>query len=623
MKAKVFSLIFTVILLSQLMVAQPSVGEDVSIPPNPIKIDEHWIDVFQDDDAKNLEIVEYMFINNTGDVPFNDDIYIWLQKNSNIKAECCGDAPNMGCRLKEGGGVSCFNVQKTQDNIFYGAPFSDQEKLSYYGQKAWLRINADSIANLLINNTLHLNVSLGGISVPRGSDGSQGGDLQITSDNIDIGIHPVIDMYMPRNITVTENIRVVNNGTESEVINLSIEGILQDWTAELMNASGRVDAISLLPQEHANLTLRITAPSYIASLKLSYSTKMNIEGQGQVKGSFSKQYLYDSKRIEYFIYLLSDKGLELSEDLTAVHPSGDGEPNLNEDFGRYWYVVQSQDIEANSRSTITVGWEEPADPLAFFTILAVILIIALLVAVPILKKKGLIGGKEDVEGGDSVGDFHESSEKPIMDVGEGKTRKLVRLEKEKKLLLLALRRVKSDENDGNLDPDEAKDIKKHYLVSLRENKIQIDELNKGGLDDQSSSEGNEKISKPGRANDVEKLRLQKRINNINIILLKLEDDHDNGHLPGEVYSDLKEKYEKEVSETQKILTEEEKTQAVKKETMLKAIARLDEERDLGQLDDETYNMLRTDYERALESFDEQTQRQSTSPKEDEQAVQDA
>ncbi|MEE9151652.1 MAG: hypothetical protein V3U20_07455 [Thermoplasmata archaeon] len=613
MKTKVLTLVFTVILLSHLAVAQFSEGEDTSIPPNPIKIDEYWIDVFQSDDAKTLEIEEYFFVNNTGDEPLNDDFYIWIQKNGDIKAECCGGAANMACRLKAGGAMACFNFAKMDENLYLGRPFLDQNILSYYGQKGWLRINIVSFTNLFINNTLHLNVSLGGFSVPRGSGSGLGGGVHITSDNREIGIRPVIDMNMPQNITVTENIRVFNNGTENEVVNLSIDGIPQNWSAELWNSTGQFDMISLLPQEQTNLTLRITAPSYIAPIKVSYSTKMSIEGENKIKGSFKNQYLYDTKRAEYFIFLLSDKGLELSEDLTIVHPSGDGEPILNEEYDRYWYVVQSRDIEANSLSTITVGWEEPKDQLKFFAILAVILIIALLVTVPIMKKKGIIGAKKEVAGGEGTGENHKPAEESTKDEEEEKTLKLAQLEKEKKKLLGALARVKSDESEGYLTPVEAKDIKKHYLAALKENKMQISELNDIRRYDQPSSEGNGRLPEPSEVKGDGKPGPQKRIDNLSVILKKLDDDHNTGLIPGEVYSDLKEKYEKEVSELQKNLTEEEKALTARKEKMLKAIARLEEEREMGLLDDETYKVLKTDYERVIEDIAEHVNREGKSP----------
>ena len=76
----VFSTFF--LLLAPLIVN----GED-ALSSSPLKIDRHWIYIFQLDNYKTLEVNEYFYINNTGFSPYNKSLNIWIQNNSFIYLE--------------------------------------------------------------------------------------------------------------------------------------------------------------------------------------------------------------------------------------------------------------------------------------------------------------------------------------------------------------------------------------------------------------------------------------------------------------------------------------------------------------------------------------------------------
>jgi uncharacterized membrane protein len=278
MKFKLYKKIIICSILILFFIPVSVNGENIET--GSIKIDSHWFYIFQLDDLKTFQVNEYLNINNTGIKAFNDSFFIWIQNKSIISSECCNYTSNMACRYNVTLEKECFFLNKHNDtNLHIGNPITSENRLSYYGQKENISITAFSITNPhLENTTLHLNATIGGKSIPRNEDNFQDTGIHILSKNKDIGLQPVIDTYIPYRIMMIENLTFFNNGTEIEVIGFTINDLPQGWTAEIWNETVELDNITLAPQEFKSLNLVITAPSYLASIYVRYTTQINIDG---------------------------------------------------------------------------------------------------------------------------------------------------------------------------------------------------------------------------------------------------------------------------------------------------------------------------------------------------------
>jgi hypothetical protein len=529
MKAISIVLGLMVILSGFLMWVPLSKGDYEDIAEGPIVVDEHWIDIFQQVDKTTLEIDEYFFINNTGEEPFSGDFYIWLEGGSEIIAKCCGNTPNMACRYQTGGAMACFNFDKTEENVFKGEPFFSNDLISYYNQKEWIRINVYSQENMSYTKTLDLNVSLGGIPVLRDPESSLGeGPIFFTSDHDVLGIKFELDQNMPNNITVLENLKIINNGTEDVTLNLTIEGIPSGWSAEILNESDPKTDIILSPYEEANLTLKLTVPSYIAPIKVTYLTKIDSQGDEKTKGTFVKQYLYNSERVEYFIFALSEKGVTFSNDLHVVHPTAQGEPELNEEYNRYWYVAQSNNVLADSKSTVTLEWENSQDPLPILAILLLIIIIALLIGVPLIRRRSNLAKTGNTVNNDSslamatgsgVGktpDIEKNKNKKHKSSQDTMKKSKISLETRINSLTFTLNKLNDDHENGLITNETFQELENKY-----KDKLHL---------------AQEELKKEKAFNSKEK--------KITLAIERLTKDHTEGRLDDETFNRLLEDYKK-------------------------------------------------------------------------------
>jgi hypothetical protein len=437
----------------------PTAVNGENIETGSINIDGHWIYIFQLDDLKTFEVNEYLYINNTGETAFNDSFYIWIQNNSNIASECCNYTSNMACRYNATRGKECFFLDKDNDtNLHFGNPITSENRLSYYGQKEMLSITAFSIINPhLENNTLHINATLGGKSIPRKQDNIQYNGVQITSKNKDIGMQPVIDTYVPYRIMAIENLTIFNNGSDAEVIGFDISELPYGWAAEIWNDTVKLDNITLSAQEFTNLNLIITAPSYLASIYVRYTTQIDIDGNER-KDFFIKKYLYDTNLVSYEVYLSSNNELIVSNDLKMVHDK----LFWLEDYERYWFIARGNDIQSNSFTIMSVNFEKPVDSqIDLFSIVILILIIFLILAILIMKKLGFF--KE------------ESIEKKGKQLSD---KKIKELEEQKEKILSAIKRVEQEYKEKIISKKDYEQLRAAYKKRAVKILKEIDGLKK-------------------------------------------------------------------------------------------------------------------------------------------------
>ncbi len=416
-------------------------GEDIET--GSIKIDGHLISIFQLDDLKTFDVKEYLYINNTGTTAFNDSFFIGIQNNSNIASECCNFKSNMACRYNSTLEKECFFLNKYNNtNLYVGNPITSENRLSYYGQKEKISITAFSITNPhLENDTLQLNATIGGKSIPRNESNFQDTGIQITSKNKNIAIQPVIDTYISYRIMAIENLTIYNNRTTPELIGFAISGLPQGWAAEIWNGTVKLDNIILSPQEFKNFNLVITAPSYLASIYVRYTTQIDIDGNNQ-KDFFIKKYLYDTKLVSYEVYLTSNNELKVSNDLKMVHDS----LFWLEDYERYWFIARGNDIQSNSYTTMSIKFEKTVDSQInpfYFIILA--LIIILIISMLLMKKFGFFKEKE----------FNQKNK-------GNSEKKIKELEEQKEKILSAIKRVDQEFKENIISKEEYEQLRGAY-----------------------------------------------------------------------------------------------------------------------------------------------------------------
>jgi len=450
---KLFIYAFLVILLLPTTVN----GEDAV--NSSIKVDRHWIYVFQLDELDMFEVIENFFINNTGKTMFNDSLHIWIQNNSVIAADCCNYTFDMACRFNATGGGDCFYLNRSNDaNLYVGYPISSENKLSYYGQKESFSITAFSITDSSIkNDTLQLNATIGALSVPRKQESFQGDGIHLTSENHDVGMLPMAVTYMPFNIMAIENITIFNNCTDNEVIGFEISNLPQGWNAEVWNDTSRLSNVSLSPQELVNLSIIVTAPSNIASIYVRYITQVDID-ENEIKEFFTKRYLYETEKVTYEVFLSTTDELDVSNDLEMVHD----ELFWRKEFERYWFIARNNDVQPNSYTTIGIKFGETTDnQSSTYVILLVLLAIVLVIVIFLFKRIDFFKEKGTLKKRDS------SSEKSIKE-----------LQEQKKKVYSAIKRIEREFNDGIMSKEDYEQLRAAYKKRAVKILKEIDRLKK-------------------------------------------------------------------------------------------------------------------------------------------------
>ncbi len=439
------------------MIPTTSIGENITV--GSINIDRHWIYIFQQDDLKTFYVDEYFIINNTGKSVFNNSINIWIQNNSIISAKCCNYTLNMACRYNDRGCKECFYLDKTDyNNLYVVYPIFSESRLSYYGQRESFSINVFSTTNTSLNNdTLYINAIIGGLSIPREQKNFQDIGLYLTSENLDVGMLPVIDPYMPFNITKIENITILNNGTDSEIISFNISDLPQGWSAEIWNDTIKINNVSLSPKEYANLKLIITAPSNLASIYVGYSTQVGLDGN-EAKGSFIKRYLYNTKKVTYEVFLLTIDELEVSDDLKMVHD----ELFWREEYSRYWFIARNDELLPNSYTIIVMKLEKTiGDQSNPYIIWLLIFIVILIIVILLLKKINFFKEKEILQ---------------KLNNSKKKEERIKELEEQKIKVLSAIKRVEREFEDEIIKKKDYERLRASYKKRAIEILKEIDKL---------------------------------------------------------------------------------------------------------------------------------------------------
>jgi hypothetical protein len=491
-------------------------GDDPQIPTNGLKVDEHWADVYQQNDHKTLNVEEFIFFNNTGTSAFNGTIYSWLPKGSTVRSTCCGNALNMACRMEASNSMYCFTVSWQDDNIIYGRPFSPSSFISHFGQREKIAIEAQS-QNSSYSDSLDLNITLGASSEGPSISETFGPGVHIDSDRGELGVKATIISGMPVNMTLIHTLNITNNGTGNDTIDLDAPSLPTGWAASFIHGSRAVDSVPIGLNETESVVLHMSIPSYIVEVKISYSIELESSGEGRQNIVLDKEFLYDNDFIEYYVFTVEGDNLSFSGNLTVANSV------WSPDTNRTWHRLIGADFQLGSAIDFTISWVENAD-LSWLLLAVAVIIFALLLAGVSMRRrradqnidKAGEGQEKSAENGSkTTGDESEKimaernevkaalerleadHEKGILPAGvytgmrEKLDKKDAKLKKrlgevgskgesdlleQKKKMLDALKQLERDHGDGKISSGAYKELRSEYKNRTIEIMKQIDKL---------------------------------------------------------------------------------------------------------------------------------------------------
>jgi hypothetical protein len=202
-------------------------AQSSQIPENPLTIDEKWVIMVQDDNHKSLEVRETTWFNNTGDAPYDGNVYFWLPQNSKIIANCCGGSPDMLCVEKPDGYHACLNTNgRLGSNIVSANPFYIlSPHLTYFGQSETIIVNGTLQPWEPPSGTRWMRNATGnGTGNGTGNETGNGGPGGNQTQNGNQTINGTIDD--PSNNNQTINDTGINNEPLFEVEPISMEIII-------------------------------------------------------------------------------------------------------------------------------------------------------------------------------------------------------------------------------------------------------------------------------------------------------------------------------------------------------------------------------------------------------------
>lgn len=572
----------------------PGNADSAFLPPaSGMVVDVHWIDVVQDDDLRSFDMTETLFFNNTGDEVFNGTVYVWVPLRAVVKASCCGGTPDMACLLEEDGQMTCFTVWQIEDNIVSIAPFSESRALSFYGQTATLNLSVISQSNTTNADYLPLIIEVGGSSVVAGVKNTSAPGIHIISENSTVGaVQQSETIYPPSSYNQVQKVEIFNNGSESGIFDLDLEGVPEGWQASYMSSGVNITSITVEPSEKVEIDLVLKIRPHVATIEISYETELGSGQNEEVIASFSKRFLYNTEDVEYYVFLLEGSTLEEGANATMTHPPSGGDPIWNEPNGRYWYIVSSIDLDAGAVSDMKISWVVENDYVPYVLMVAFAGLMISLFAVPMLRRrKARSRGESASEAGQPRGTSRsevesvppkESTEKVPDDAG----------------LERAVRRVEVDLEKGLISKEQAS-----LLTSRLRDRASANALQGNQRTSVSTAKETEAFENRELSTHVARLGTLKRI------VKEIDAQHDRGELPDDIHAELRADYVAKVEglqhkmESLAMVNPEQIALNQKKEKMLKAVETLRADFETGKVSEDVYDKLKDSYEAKVAELD--------------------
>jgi hypothetical protein len=446
-----------VILLTGVMILLSipvQIGADDPIPTNDLIIDERWIDIIQEDNRRSLDVTEYIFFNNTGTDTFNGTIYSWIPENAVVRSKCCGNAPDMACRMDEGGAMLCFDmVPSVTQNVLHGRPFEESTFMSYFGQEATISIEGTG-QNSSYSDTLLLNVTVG-LGQAFGDFPNVTGDgLHLTHNAEQLGVVATIPMDasgMATKLGLIQSINITNNYLSDDTVDLTVTGLPEGWTA-LFIEEGVVESTSVVSNESKEIILHIQVPTYKIEIQLAYSIGIEGSDDPEAEYLFQKELLYYNDFIEVFAFILEDDKMTVGDNLDLLFSQ------WHDQYKRMWYTLDGSNVTTGDTISFAVGWENQLD-LSFVALAITLIVVFGLIGFLIYRKKY---AREDKEVSTKV-----EEKEAIIDPSS-------ELEEKKRTMLLAIKRLESDYKEGEIPKEVYDELLSQYKKSTIEVMKEID-----------------------------------------------------------------------------------------------------------------------------------------------------
>jgi hypothetical protein len=518
MRSRILLFAIVIAIMTTAVPVDNTISQGPTVPTNDLTIDEQWIYIYQQEDRTTLKVEEYTFFNNTGTSPYNGTIYDWAPRGSIVRSECCGNALDMACRMKDLGYMFCFTVGKQNDTILYGSPFSSTSFMSYFGQSAKITVGVQS-QNYSDSDSLELNVTLGAESEAPQTLGTVGPGVHIESNRTELGVMARVDYNQPVNLTILQTLNITNNGTGNDTLDLGIQDLPQGWGGSFLDNGIEVTSVALNVTEDKNITLMLSAPSYLVEVLISYSVNIPATSKDKWESVFEKEVLYDTGGLFTYIYALDDTNLTVSDNLN-LHIST-GIENYT------FHVVTSHDLPQGSTMSLAISWDIESD-LSWLVLAAIIAAVLLLGGLALLskrKREAREAAKAGEEKGKAKGAKKKSKPKASKAADASVKTDLGDLMKQRESVREALGKLDSDHKSGLIPGGTYIAMKKKLEKKEHDIDARIEDSNKGGVD----------------ALEEEKRKLLKAIKN-------LEKDHESGNISKEVYNELHSEYKRSTIE---------------------------------------------------------------------------
>jgi hypothetical protein len=519
-------------------------GDGPSIPTNGLKVEERFIYVYQNDDRTTFQVDELIFFNNSGTSTYNGTTYSWIPEGSNVVADYYGNATDTGCRILGVVDLYCFPLSYQDGNIAFGNPFGGS-KLSYFGEKGTVTVNADS-QNFSYSDYLALNVTLGSETEAPNPSVPTGSGIHVMSDSVELGVKVRAMPGLTANMTLTQTVTVFNNGTQNDTVDLEVLSAPSDWTASFLRGSQEIASLALNISESKNVTLHLSVPSYLAEVIVTYTTSVPRSSQDYNQLLFDKTFLYDNDRVVFYIYTVEGDNITVSGGINLVHSQ------WSEENQRTMHVLLGTNVQSGTETMLTIVLE-PDQNISWILLAAALLAFLAIVAYALMRKRRKRRTEKAAEGKEGATAESEA---------EGETVKREKLKTSKAV--------------------------KGAAVA-------------GAVAKGEKGKGGEKDRESGEEEPEDAALILKKKESIAEALTRLENDHENGLLADDVYLNMKdnlnERNLKLDERLRKVKGDGVATLELEKEKILKAAKQLDSDLESGAISKAAYTELRNEYKR--------------------------
>lgn len=427
---------------------------DDPMPTNDLVVDERWIDIVQAEDRKTLDVTEFIFFNNTGTDTFNGTIFSWLPDNAIVRSKCCGNAPDMACRMDAAGVMLCFDMFSTGiDNIVHGQPFEPDTFMSYFGQEATIVIEGTA-QNSSYSDSLFLNVTVGQAQTFGDFPVVTEDGLHLTDNAEQLGVVATIPMDasgMAERLGLIQSINITNISPFNDTVDFEITGLPEGWTAILIE-NGVVNETSIGSNESKEIILHIQVPTYKIEIQLSYAIPIDGADDPSADYLYRKELIYPNDFIEIFAFILEDDKMTVGDNLDMLFSQ------WSDQHQREWYAMTGVDLSSNDTISFTLGWKNELD-LSLLALVITLVVIVGLIGFLYYRKKHAKEEEAETDRSETLGEVVEPPSE---------------LEQKKQTMLLAIQRLKTDFEEGKIPEDVYENLLEKYKKSAVDVMKEID-----------------------------------------------------------------------------------------------------------------------------------------------------